>query len=409
MSEFDATWRLAAHHRAELEADPRVLEAALAMSPLLSVEGAHAGRVRVWTRGVVGTMQVGPLRVVVSPRHLSRAVALGLVLSARGLQLRAVPGDRAEDLDMIRVLGLVFLDEVARLFQRGLRREYKDTLMRPDPLRGELDLERWHGPKDPEGGGSPWCRVRERTSDLPEHRLLHAALRGMARAEVLEAPLRRRAAALAERLSDVPTAAPPRSSWARLRRVGPFAPYAIAIDIAGVLLDGLLGEGGHATEGRSFLLDLDRLFERWIAHQIGRIAPEGWRVECQDQVSISTPQLHRALDVSIRDDRGDLVAILDAKNKAFDAGVPPRDDVHQLVTYMATLRCPFGALVGLQADGAPASGEYTLRGGVGRVHVARLPGRGGMEELAASLVAWSRVLGPAWMSPSSAASDATVR
>lgn len=400
MSEPVTTWRLAAHQRTELEADPGMVEAALDMSALVQVEGAHAGRVRLRTRGVVGSLQRGSLRLVVSPRHLSRAVALGLVLGGRGLDPQRAPAERAEDLDLLRVLALVFLEEISRLFQRGLRREYRDAIIRPDPLRGELDLERWHGPRSPDGGGLPWCRVRERTADLPEHRLLHAALRALARAEVLDAPLRRRAAALAERLADVPTAAPPRASWARLRRSGLFAPYALPLDLAEALLDGLLGDAEHGVEGRGFLLDLDRLFERWLAAELGRVAPEGWYVQAQEQLSIATPGLHRALDVSIRDARGDLVAILDAKNKAFDAGVPPRDDVHQLVTYMATLRCPLGALVGLQTDGAPASGAYTLRGHLGRLLVARLPGRGAMEELRAALIAWSREL-PGWGPPAS--------
>ena len=343
-------WRLAAHQRMELDADPTLLAAALDMPGLVQVEGAHAGRVRLRTRGVVGTMVRGPLRVIVSPRHLSRAVALGLVLGGRGLDLQSLPGERGESLDLLRVLSLAFLEEARQLFQRGLRREYRDTMVRPDPLRGELDLDRWHGPKSPDGGANPWCRVRERTADLPEHRLLRAALRGLARAEVLDAPLRQRAAALAERLDDVPAAAPPRSSWASLRRAGLFAPYAAGIDLAAVLLDGLLGDGGSGTDGRGFLLDLDRLFERWLAAELGRIAPDGWRVDAQERVSIATPGLQRALDVSVWDAQERRVAILDAKNKGFDADVPPRDDVHQIITYMATLRCPLGALVGYTTD-----------------------------------------------------------
>ena len=80
-------WRLAAHQRMELDADPTLLAAALDMPGLVQVEGAHAGRVRLRTRGVVGTMVRGPLRVIVSPRHLSRAVALGLVLGGLWMAL----------------------------------------------------------------------------------------------------------------------------------------------------------------------------------------------------------------------------------------------------------------------------------------------------------------------------------
>lgn len=122
-------------------------------------------------------------------------------------------------------------------------------------------------------------------------------------------------------------------------------------------------------------------------------------MDTQEQVSISNPSLQRDLDVSIWDAQERRVAILYAKNKGFDQGVPPRDDVHQIITYMATLRCPLGALVGIQTAGPASSGEHALRGGVGRLLVARLPGRGTMAELRNGLAGWSGVLGPGWESP----------
>ncbi len=408
MNSLLTTWRLAAHERKEIKADPVLIAAALEMPELLRVEGSHGGRVWLRTRGVVGAILRGPLRVVVSPRHLSRAVALGLVLGGRGLKMQNLPGELAEDDDLLRVLALTFLGECARLFQRGLRREYRDLSTRPDPLRGELDLDRWHGPRSPDGGAHPWCRVRTRSADLPEHRLLHAALGSLARAEVLEGPLRQRAASLAGRLDDVPATLPSRSSWARLRRTGLFAPYALPLSLAEILLDGLLGEGDQGRQGRGFLLDLDKLFEQWLATELGRLAPPDWRVDAQEQVSIAMPRLQRALDVSIRDGQGHRVAILDAKNKGFDEGVPPRSDVHQLITYMATLQCPVGALVGIEAGGAPLAGEYALKGGVGRLHVARLPGRGTIDDLLAGLVVWSRALGPEWATLADSSGDRTL-
>lgn len=376
-------WNLAAHQTAELGADSGLLAAALEMSALLQVESVYAGRVRVRTRGVVGTMVTGPLKVTVHPRHLSQAVTLGLVLGGRGLNLQAVTGEQVDNTDLLRVLALAFLEETRGLFQRGLRREYRDVSARPDPLRGELDLDRWHGPKSPEGG-MPWCSVRERTADLPEHRLLRAALVSLARAEVLESPLRQRAAALSERLADVPAVAPSRSSWPKLRRTGLFSAYAAPLDLAVVLLDGLLGEG-EEDDGRSFLLDLDRVFERWLAAELKTLVPEGWRVEAQESALIASPRLQRWLDVAIWDDQDRRVAILDAKNKGLDESAPPRDDVHQMVSYLATQRCRLGLLVGIQKGSAPAQSEYRLSGDLGRLLVVRLPGRGTMEEMRVAL------------------------
>ena len=398
MTPTTKTWRLCAHQVREFPADPDQVAAALEMAPLLQVESTHRGRVRVRTGGVVGAMVRGGLRVEVRPRHMSRAVTLGLVLGSSGLDAHLLPADQAPDDDLLRLVALAFLGAAQRLFQRGLRRDYREAIVRADPWRGEVDLERWHGPRSPEGGMHPWCRVRERTVDLPEHRLLHAALRRLSRAEVLDVALRQRAAALATRLDDVPCQAPPKSVWPRLRREGLFAPYAPALGLAEVVLDGLLGEnleGG--AEGRGFLLDLDRLFERWLATELSRLAPEGWRVEAQESTSISSPALQRHLDVAVHDPAGALVAILDAKNKSFAEGVPARNDVHQVVTYMATQGCRLGVLVGIRPGNELPPKEYRLRGEVGRLHVVGLPGMEGMGEMAAGLAVWCGMhLGRGW-------------
>jgi hypothetical protein len=398
MTPTTKTWRFEAHQVREIPAEPDQVVAALEMAPLLQVESVHHGRVRVRTGGMVGAMVRGTLRVEVRPRHMSRAVTLGLVLGSGGLDAHILPADHAPDDDLLRLVALAFLGAVGRLFQRGLRRDYREAIVRTDPLRGEVDLERWHGPRSPDGGMHPWCRVRERTADLPEHRMLHAALRRLSRSVVLDVAPRQRAAALAARLDDVPCEAPPRSGWPHLRREGLFAPYAAPLGLAEVVLEGLLSENleGEA-DGRGFLLDLDRLFERWLAAELSRLAPEGWRVVAQETASICSPTLHRHLDVAVHDPTGSLVAILDAKNKSFEGGIPARDDVHQIVTYMATQKCRLGVLVGVQPGDELPPQEYRLRGDMGRLQIVGLPGLGEMEEMVAAAANWCRTyLGWGW-------------
>ncbi len=382
-------WDLDAHAAKEVDASPELVAAALAMPRLLRVDRMIEGKARVVTTGTVGTRVEGPLRVVVHPRHLSRPVALGLVVGGVDLALTALPADADEDDELLRVVSIALLGSLQQLLRQGVRREYVTRTARVENIRGEIDLERWHGPNSPDGGLTPWCQFRDRTIDLPEHRLIRAALRALARSTALDRPLRLRAAAMDERFDGVSTIAPSRQTWSRLRSTGLFRAYADPLALAVIVLEGLTGDGDVGDAGRGFLLDLDRLFERWLARELSLVAPPGWYVSAQETVRISAPPVTRYLDVGVRDEQGRLRMILDAKNKAFVGRKPPRDDVHQMVTYMSTLECSEGALVGIggQAQG-PSNTVYRLQGGVGRLQVVALPGKGTIDDLRAGLKIW---------------------
>ncbi len=383
-------WDLDAHSATEVEATPDLVSAALGMPRLLRVERFVDGRARVVTTGIVGTRVERQLRVVVHPRHLSREVALGLVIGGADLRLTALPADAADDDDLLRIVAVALFSTVQTLLRRGVRREYVGRTTQLEQIRGELDLERWHGPSSPDGGLTPWCRYRDRTVDLPEHRLLRTALRALSRASALEGPMRRRAASLEERFIDVPARAPQRHTWTRLRSTGLFRSYAEPLALAAIILEGLTGEGSGDEIGRGFLLDLDRLFERWLARELSLLAPAGWYVTAQETVRIAEPSLHRFLDVGVRDMQGRLRMILDAKNKALAGKKPPRDDLHQLVTYMGTLQCQEGALIGVAPrQSGVVETVYEMQGSVGRVRVVGLPGLGSIDALATALRDWA--------------------
>ncbi len=148
MTPTTKTWRFEAHQVREIPSGPDQVVAALEMAPLLQVESVHHGRVRVRTGGMVGAMVRGTLRVEVRPRHMSRAVTLGLVLGSGCLDAHILPADHAPDDDLLRLVALAFLGAVGRLFQRGLRpdrpvarRSGPGTLARPqEPGRRDAPL-----------------------------------------------------------------------------------------------------------------------------------------------------------------------------------------------------------------------------------------------------------------------------
>ncbi|MFN7142276.1 MAG: 5-methylcytosine restriction system specificity protein McrC [Myxococcota bacterium] len=350
---------------------PPVLTGLLELDALVEVRGLQGPSVRLTTKGVVGSAVAGGVRVTVEPRHLSRASLLGMLADDPSLVLARTSALHDPDPDLFRVLARAFCESCDRLFRRGLRRTYTDRTARLDVLRGEPLLERWHGPRSPEGP-VPVCRFRERDLDLPEHRVLRRALRLLARAEALDLPIRRRAAGLERTLADVP---PDPNRSEPLRVTGLFAPYAEPIALARALLLGLSEDDGPA-EGRAFLVDVDKLLERWLVRMLRESLPSGWTVAAQLPLSFAKPALTRFLDAVLLDPEGRVAVILDAKNKAMDDGRPGRDDLHQLVSYLAVTRCRRGVLVGLHGGEALATRTWTLDGGVGTVTVARLPARG---------------------------------
>lgn len=392
------TWVLPDRGRLELRAQPRDVHAALALAPHVSVIGLEGGRVRVETLGGwVGSLVSGHLRVVLRPNALSPGVVASMLAEAEGAEPRAADALAGDDLHAW--LARRLCDEIAGLVARGLRPEYVTRMRAGEPIRGEIAFERWLGPSSPTEGRRPPCRVRERTLDGPEHRLLARALGAVAGASALEPPLRRWASGLARRFGE---AAPsPAPSGTRYRKAGPYAPYAAAIDLAILLLGGLRGWGAEGTRpGTGFLVNVDRLYERWLFRRARRALPPLWTLREQEHLILARDrgrQLDRYVDAVVRDPSGRVVAVLDAKNKLFSReSPPPRDDVHQVLSYAAATGARRACLIGL-ADArspGPHAARWRATWGALTLESVALPGLGPYAALGAALEEWAgRALG----------------
>ncbi|HEU4405215.1 MAG TPA: hypothetical protein VFS43_07990 [Polyangiaceae bacterium] len=398
------TWVLPDRGRIELAASPRDVHAALGLAPLVGVIGLEGGRVRVETLGGwVGTVSAGHLRVVLRPNALAPATVASMLAEAEGAEARdadAVAGD-----DLHAWLARRLCDETVRLLGRGLRSEYVTRLRAGEPIRGEIAFERWLGPASPTEGRRPPCRVRERTLDGPEHRLLARALGAVAGATALDPPLRRWASALGRRFGEA-AGHHPAPPGARYRKTGAFAPYAAAIDLALLLLSGLRGWGAEgARPGTGFLVNVDRLFERWLFRRVRRALPPLWTLREQEHLVLARErgrQLDRFVDAVVRDPAGGVVAVLDAKNKLFaHKSPPPRDDVHQVLSYAAASGARRACLVGLadaRSPGAHAARWQASWGALTLESVA-LPGLGPYPALGAALDEWARRAFGEWGAP----------
>ncbi len=398
------TWVLPDRGRVELAADARDVHAALGLAPHVSVIGLAGGGVRVETSGGwVGSLSAGHLRVVLRPQALSPEAVASMLAEAEGVAAHEAGAAAGDDLHAW--LARRLCDEAARLCARGLRPEYVTRLRPCEPIRGEIAFERWLGPSSPNDGRRPPCRVRERGLDGPEHRLLARALGAVAGAPSLEPPLRLRAASLARRFGEA-AGAPAPPPGARYRRTGAFAPYGPAIDLALLLLGGLRGwvDAGPRA-GAGFLVNVDRLFERWLFRRARRALPPLWTLSEQEHLVLARErgrQLDRFVDAVVRDPTGRVVAVLDAKNKLFAReSPPPRDDVHQVLSYAGAAGARRACLIGLaeaRAAGAHAARWRAAWGAITLESVA-LPGLGPYPALGAALDAWARRALAEWRAP----------
>jgi 5-methylcytosine-specific restriction enzyme subunit McrC len=128
--------------------------------------------------------------------------------------------------------------------------------------------------------------------------------------------------------------------------------YRPLLDLCRLLADGLaLGEHGGPIAGPTFLIDLERAFERHVTAAIEaafvgrsryRVAVQPYRLACPPMAD--QPDLHLRPDVLLeRDGRPQLV--LDVKWKRFSHSALPTDDVYQVLAYAVALGVPRAVLV----------------------------------------------------------------
>jgi 5-methylcytosine-specific restriction enzyme subunit McrC len=94
-----------------------------------------------------------------------------------------------------------------------------------------------------------------------------------------------------------------------------------------------------------FLIDMDRLFELFVAEWLNHHLPEGWRVKVQERVYISAEnRLYFQVDLVLVNDLTGLVScVLDTKYKTPES--PSPEDIAQVIAYAETLNCNEAILI----------------------------------------------------------------
>jgi|GEM_PF-6618477 len=390
------TWILGKRGVGEFQAGEPERAALLGLGHVVRATPLAGGKVRLHALNLVGTVQVGPVRLVIQPPAISREVLLGLILRYGAPVLASAQVAADPDPDLLAVLAKALCLRVRKLLGLGLRHEYHWREARLQEVRGEILFERWLGPTHPEDARRPPCRHRERILDMLEHRVLRGILDRLAHTACLPQHLRREAASLARRFPSVPPSTLTLEDAQECRRTGLFSAYAPSLDLAQILIAGFTGTEIGDLRGLGFLVDVDRLFECWLRKEIERHISGLWRVS-QSSFRLATgwaagqrPVVRRP-DITVVGPTGATEFIVDAKNKRVEPqGLPGRDDLHQLLAYMAGLGCRKGLLVGAseRRGEVPSRDRWTVQWGPhGDAEIGRigLPTGGTMVGLEASV------------------------
>ncbi len=292
---------------------------------------ARRGFYRLTPRGHIGTIVAPGCRLVIRPKiplqNLGVLLEPGRRLPADDDRVTAVPG--FEVLDFLAGRLAQLLTERAAA---GLHQGYAERSEQGPFLQGRLDLPA-HLRAAPGRKDRLHCRHDEFTADVPCNQVPRATGELLARCPLLGEEVRTALLQALQAFAGV-AAVPLGPELFRAAEPGRLTEdYRPLLDLCRLLADGLTaGEAAGAAPSPAFLLDMERVFERFCAWNLCRHCDQGYRVEVQPSLQVSDPPLPMRPDLLVwKNDEPALV--LDSKWKTSRKA----DDVQQVLAYCQAL------------------------------------------------------------------------
>jgi 5-methylcytosine-specific restriction enzyme subunit McrC len=322
LSPADVDFLLAAH-RAHLDLTPT----------------GKRGIYRLTPTGHVGTIVARTCRLVIRPKipvrnlfHLLDPDGPVPVVAAHA----AGPGTEILDFLAGRLAHLLTERSTA-----GLHRGYAERADRNPFLHGRLDvaeqLRMARGRKDQLA-----CRYEEFTTDVPCNQVPRAAAERVLRSPLLGSAVRAALEQALRAFAGVSPSALGPEEFAAAEPDRQTEAYRPLLDLCRFLAEGL-GSRSGAGAGPAFLLDMERVFERYVTTaMVRRFAEDLHReVRVQPLYHASRP-LDGQPDLTLRPDvaierGGHPVLVVDAKWKDVTAGPPATTDLYQVLAYCTGL------------------------------------------------------------------------
>jgi 5-methylcytosine-specific restriction enzyme subunit McrC len=296
------------------------------------------GRYRLTPAGCVGTIVAPGCRLVIRPKlplrnlfHLLDPVAR---VPLRVDRASVLPGAEALEFLAGRLAQLL-----AERSAAGLHRTYAERAEAGRFLQGQLDVPA----QLRERGGRLHCRHEEFSADVPCNQVPKATAELLLQSPLLGAGVR---AALQRELQAFVAVSPvtlgpdafAAASADRLTET-----YQPLLDLCRLLFEGLRpGESAGPVRCPAFLLDMERVFERYVTDGVRRTFAGGpYAVAVQPLFTVSAPAPGRP-ELQVRPDivitrEGEPLLVVDAKWKRLARSLLVTDDVYQVLAYCAGL------------------------------------------------------------------------
>lgn len=333
-------------------------------SPKIEVRPSLGGGYDVEATSWIGSVAVGTFRLRIRPKipidRVLFLVSYALNPSAWGEQ--EVPfGERAM---LLEAMAPGFLALTRRTLARGLRRGYRERNEALETVRGRL---RFNDQLRKRFGRFPPAEVsyEEFTEDIPENRILLAAIERLGRLQPRSREIRRGLRRLRARLQGVSlidyTHRPlPAITFNRLNQH-----YRPAIRLATLILrNSSIAHESGPVRSSGFLLDMNRVFEDFVyvalREELG-LTERAFPQECTGH----RLYLDEDRKVRLKPDlswwrEGRPVFVGDVKYKDLEADSALSSDLYQLVAYLTATGINRGVLI--YADGSNRSYEVQIEG-----------------------------------------------
>ncbi|MGC5388582.1 hypothetical protein [Micromonospora sp. WMMA1976] len=330
----------------------------------------------------VGAVVLPRLTIQILPKVQDLRTVLTMFTSGAGLVEWGTDGAAYDQSDLVEGVAGLLLRTTNGATRRGLVHGYRAANERLPVIRGRMDVQQL--------AARPWdswpvpCRFDDFTADIPENRILLAAVRHVLRWPVGPV-LRRMAGELLQRLEGVGDSPVAMTEYDLIRRTPLNQHYQPALTLARLVLEGFgLTQGAGGLTAQTFLVDMNKLFEKWIGDELrARLYPT---IEVVEQMAVPlsvSPAVTMNPDlVFLRGTK--TVFVADVKYKLTGGGLGRTSDYYQLLAYTTALRLRRGMLIYCRADLAPDR-VITVVGGNQRLHTHPMDLSGSPEVVAEAL------------------------
>lgn len=298
---------------------------------------------------LVGTIVVPGVQVLIRPKVSNANLFHLLEPSTEGLSFGAESFDYGTSDELAPAFAAFFVRHLERALARGLVRSYRedeDALM---SLRGRVSVDRLS-----RRGGLPLpvdCTFDEHTADTPLNRVIAGAARRVVRWPSLSPTVRRGLRRALSRLEEA--GEPTRADISRPTVFTRLDRHHLPVErLARLVLEGRsLDDSAGAADAGTFLIDMNKVFERFVEDRLHRYLGERVQVLGQHPDTLDVDgQIGLRPDLVFR--HGDTMTyVADCKYKLVANGKGRESDYYQLLAYCTALRLPEGMLIYCQHDG----------------------------------------------------------